>query len=153
MARNCPKRYFVKLTADRQKRFMRSKTKILVVEDDTPLAMLMVNILCRAGCEVQVASNGRKGMELAQEQKFDLIALDVFLPDINAFDICIEVKQRHISRQTPVVFISARASEEDVKRSVEVGAVDYIRKPFEPTDFIYRIISHAKIKQPEGVAT
>jgi DNA-binding response OmpR family regulator len=145
-------RNFNKLTAGRQKRFMRSKTRILVVEDDTPLAMLMVNMLCRVGCDVLVASNGRKGMELAQEQEFDLIALDVYLPDLNAFDICTEVKQRHISRRTPVVFISAQASKEDVRRSVEVGAVDYIQKPFEPADFIYRIISHARIKRLEAAA-
>jgi DNA-binding response OmpR family regulator len=125
---------------------MTSKTKILVVEDETPVAMMMVHILTRAGCDVQAAHTGRKGMELALETKFDLITLDVDLPDINGFDVCSELKLRHISRNTPIVFISARPFEENKERSLEVGAADYITKPFEADDFIFRIISLAKIK-------
>ncbi len=120
------------------------RVRILVVEDDTPLAMMMVHVLSRAGCDVLVAHTGEKGMELAQENKFDLITLDVDLPDINGFEICSQLKQRHHSRHTPIVFISGRPHEEDVRLAHKLGAVDFIVKPFEVTDFIFRIISHAK---------
>jgi len=120
------------------------RARILVVEDDTPLAMMMVHVLSRAGCDVLVAHTGEKGMELAQENKFDLITLDVDLPDINGFEICSQLKQRHHSRHTPIVFISGRPHEEDVQRGLELGAVDYITKPFDAMDFTSRLLSHIK---------
>jgi len=124
---------------------MTDKVKILIIEDDTPVAVMMVHVLARAGCDVLVANTGRKGMELAQENKFDLIVLDVDLPDISGFEICRELKQSHYSRHTPVVFVSGRPREQDIQSALELGAVDYIIVPFEETDFIFRIISHVKL--------
>jgi OmpR-family two-component system manganese-sensing response regulator len=122
---------------------MIAKLKILIVEDDVSLAMMMVHVLSRAGCDVQVASTGEKGLELSTESKFDLITLDIDLPGISGLEICRELKQRHISHQTPVVFITGRPSEQDVKRGLELGAVDYIPKPF-GVEFAPRLISHIK---------
>ena len=123
---------------------MTDKTKVLIVEDDTPLAMFMVNVLSRAGCEVQVAHTGKKGIELGQEKKFDLIALDIDLPDLCGLAVCRELKQRHIARHTPIVFVSAQSDEEYRQRGRDAGAVDYITKPFDATDFISRIVAHVK---------
>jgi len=91
--------------------------KILIVEDDTPLAMMMASLLTRAGCDVQGAHTGEKAMRLAQESKFDLITLDIDLPDMSGFEICRELKQRHLSRHTPIVLISGRLCEEDRQRA------------------------------------
>lgn len=85
---------------------MSRKPKILVVEDETPVSMMMVFLLTRAGYETQVASTGKEAMQKTQESDFDLITLDVDLPDISGFEICNELKQRHASRHTPMVFIS-----------------------------------------------
>ena len=121
---------------------MKNKPKILIVEDETAVAMMMVFLLERAGCKTEVATTGKRGMALAQENKFDLITLDVDLPDINGFEICSELKQRHYSRHTPVVFVSGRPCEQDVQHGLELGAVDYIAKPFGASDFISRILAH-----------
>ena len=120
------------------------KAKILIVEDELPVALFMVALLTHAGCEVEVAPTGKKGMELAQENRFDLITLDVDLPDANGFEICRELKQRHISRHTPIVFISGRVCEGDQQRGRDVGAADYIIKPFAALDFARRLLSHIK---------
>ena len=120
---------------------MTGKAKILIIEDDTPVAMMMVNVLSRAGCDVQVANTGQKGMELARENKFDLITLDVDLPDISGFEICSELKQRHLSYHTPIVFVSGRPCENDRQRGLDLGAVDYITKPFDARDFVSRLLS------------
>jgi DNA-binding response OmpR family regulator len=117
------------------------KAKILIIEDDTPVAMMMVNVLSRAGCDVRVANTGQKGMELARENKFDLITLDVDLPDISGFEICSELKQRHLSYHTPIVFVSGRPCENDRQRGLDLGAVDYITKPFDARDFVSRLLS------------
>jgi DNA-binding response OmpR family regulator len=126
---------------------MKGKTRILVVEDDTPLAMLMVHVLCRAGCDVEVAQTGQKGMELAREKKFDLIIVDL---DLTGFEICHEIKQRHTSCRTPIIFISVHPGEEDRRRAVELGAVDYVVKQFEAQGFINRIL--ACLKGPQRSA-
>jgi DNA-binding response OmpR family regulator len=120
---------------------MSFKAKILIIEDDTPVAMMMVNVLSRAGCDVRVANTGQKGMELARENKFDLITLDVDLPDISGFEICSELKQRHLSYHTPIVFVSGRPCENDRQRGLDLGAVDYITKPFDARDFVSRLLS------------
>jgi two-component system sensor histidine kinase ChiS len=126
------------------------KAKILIVEDDTPVAMMMVHMLSRAGCDVLVVPTGKRGMELAQENKFDLIVLDVDLPDISGFEICSELKQRHLTRHIPIVFISKWFREKDRQRSLELGAVDYITKPFDVADFVSRILAHSKPPRTES---
>ena len=126
--------------------FMKDKTKILIVEDETPVAMMMVHLLMRIGCDVQTAGNAERAMQLAQDGDFDLITLDIDLPGTSGFEICRSLKKLHRSRKTPVVFISARQSKEDQQRAFDLGAVDYVIKPFEATDFIFRIKSHAKAK-------
>jgi DNA-binding response OmpR family regulator len=130
--------------SEKWQRFMTDKAKILIVEDDTPLAMMMVHVLMRAGCDVLVANTGKRGMELAQQNKFDLITLDVDLPDISGFEICRELKQRHLSCHTPIVFISGRPCEENRQHGLELGAVDYIAKPFDALGFASRLLSHVK---------
>lgn len=127
---------------------MSFKAKILIIEDDTPVAMMMVHALSCAGCDALVANTGEKGMELARENKFDLITLDVDLPDISGFEICSELKQRHLSCHTPIVFISVRLCEKDRQRAFDLGAVDYITKPFDAMDFVSRILSCVKPEQP-----
>lgn len=118
------------------------KIRILIVEDDTPLAMMMAHVLSRAGCDVQVAHTGKKGLELAKEKKFALITLDIDLPDINGHKVCDDLKQRHLSRLTPIVFVSGQPTEENRQRSLEAGAVDFIAKPFSADEFVQRLLSH-----------
>ena len=132
---------------------MTGKPKILIVEDDTPVAMLMVNLLTHAGCDVMVANTGEKGMELAQENEFDLIALDVNLHDVGGFEICSDLKQRHLTRNTPIVFVSSKPCEEERQRGLELGAADYITKPFDPSDFVQRILANAKSKTNGAIQT
>lgn len=120
------------------------KRKILIVEDEIALACLMIAALTRAGCDVEAACTGKKAMKIAAENRFDLITLDIKLPDVSGFELCSELKQRHISRNTPIIFVSGSHSPEDMAEGRKLGAVDYIAKPFEITDFVYRIVRHAK---------
>jgi len=122
--------------------------KILVVDDETPVAMMIVFLLTRAGFDVTVAHDGRKALELATEYKFDLITLDIDLPIFSGFEICGELKQRHACRHTPIVFVTGRVSEEDRQRARQVGAADYFSKPFEPSVFVSRLISLVKKGAP-----
>ncbi len=123
---------------------MIAKLKILIVEDDAVLAKMAKELLAEAGCETSIVHTGRAGIELASEKKFDLFALDIGLPDMTGFDLCRDLKQRHLSHRTPVVFISGQPSDEHKQRGLELGAADFISKPFDVAKFVPRLLSHVK---------
>lgn len=120
------------------------KPRILVIEDQTDVRNLLVLALTRAGCEVAAAQTAMEGLRLAETGKFDLITSDVDLPDMNGFEVCTRLKNDAELRDTPVVLVTGRFSEEDVRRGREVGAADYITKPFDLLSFLSRLLSHIK---------
>ena len=119
---------------------MTDQPKILIVEDETSLAMMMVFLLTRAGCNVQAAWNVEKAMQLAEINEFDLITLDITLPAISGFEIYERLKRFSHLKETPVVFVSGCATIENQQRAFELGAADFIEKPFEARDFTSRIL-------------
>jgi len=124
--------------------FMSDKAKILVVDDQMAVALMMVFILTRAGCEAQSALDVKKALRLAQTEDFDLITLDVDIPGLNGFELFQRLKQIPHAKDTPIVFVSGAATIENQQRALELGAVDFIEKPFNTEDFLSRIISHVK---------
>jgi len=123
---------------------MAGKAKILIVEDEAPVAMIMRFLLGLAGCEAEIASTRARAMQMAQTGSFDLITLDVNMPDVNGFELCSELKQDPHLREIPVIFVSGRCCIEDQQRGLDAGAVDYITKPFETFEFAPRLLSHLK---------
>jgi putative two-component system response regulator len=123
-----------------------AKPRILIVEDDMPVAMMMLFLLTRADCEATVVTTGKRAMQMAEAGNFDLITLDVDLPDGNGFKLCSRLKEHPRLRDTPVVFISGRSCLEDQQHGLDVGAADYITKPFEAFEFAPRLLSHIETK-------
>jgi putative two-component system response regulator len=120
------------------------KIRILIVEDDMPVAMMMVFLLARADCESEMATTGANAMQKAQDGNFDLITLDVDLPDASGFSLCSRLKENPRLRDTPIIFVSARSCLEDQQHGLDVGAADYMTKPFETFEFAPRLFSHIK---------
>jgi DNA-binding response OmpR family regulator len=129
---------------------MTGKGKILVIEDDPGVMMLMVSRLTQAGCDVEAAWDAQTGMEKALADDFDLITLDVNLLGISDFEICRRLRENPFF-QTPIVFISNRSSKHYVQNGLELGAVDYIIKPFDAQDFVSRILSHVSDNDDSGL--
>ena len=129
---------------------MAEKIKLLIVEDDTPVALMIVFLLTRAGCETEVATTGKKAIQMAEAGDFDLITLDVDLPDGNGFNLCSRLKENSRLCDTPIVFVTGRSCLEDQQHGLDVGAADYITKPFAAMDFSSRILSHIKAAQTEN---
>lgn len=121
-----------------------TKPKILVVEDQPDVLATMLYLLKRAGCEPAGAKTGAEAMRLAQAGKFDLITLDIDLPDTNGLELCRRLKQDLHLRHIPVIFVSGRLCEGNRQRCFELGAADYIVKPFDAFVFVARIFSHLK---------
>jgi DNA-binding response OmpR family regulator len=122
------------------------KIKILVVEDEPTIGMMMACLLTDAGCRVEVVRDSETALRLARDGKFDLIAIDLVLPGISAFEFCGRLKQNVRLRDLPFLFVAGSADEEDRRRAFALGAVDYIIKPFYLADFVSRVLSHTGIK-------
>lgn len=108
---------------------MKGRASVLVVDGETPSAMHMVHVLSSAGFDVHAAANGRKGLELASDRRFDLILLSTELPDTDGLDLCRELKQRHICQCTPILLIAASPDAESRRRGLEAGAAVVTARP------------------------
>lgn len=113
-------------------------TKILLVEDDSQIAAYLGELLRAEGFDTQIAGSKKEAGECLLAQDFDLVLLDVSLPDGNGFSICAEVKREY---EIPVVFLTASGDEYSVVAGLDMGADDYIAKPFRSRELISRIRS------------
>lgn len=113
-------------------------TKILLVEDDGQIAAYLGELLRAEGFDTQIASSKKEAGECLLAQAFDLVLLDVSLPDGNGFSICAEIKREY---EIPVIFLTASGDEYSVVAGLDMGADDYIAKPFRPRELISRIRS------------
>ncbi len=100
-------------------------------------------LLARAGIETEAATTGRKALQMAADGHFDLITLEVDLPDVSGYEVCRLLRENPFF-QTPIVFVSGRPLEQDIRRGFELGAVDYIAKPFETFEFAPRLLFHVR---------
>jgi two-component system, OmpR family, phosphate regulon response regulator PhoB len=115
--------------------------RVLIVDDDPDILRLVSYNLTHAGYEVQTASTGRKALELVQKQPPDLIVLDLMLPELDGTEVCRTLRQQIPSRRIPILMLTAKAEEIDRVVGFELGADDYVSKPFSPRELVLRIKS------------
>ncbi len=113
--------------------------KILIIEDEISIAELEKDYLELSNFEVEIEENGRKGLERALEEDFDLFILDLMLPDMDGFDICREIRDK---KNVPILMVSAKKDDIDKIRGLGLGADDYITKPFSPSELVARVKAH-----------
>ena len=113
------------------------KIKVLLVEDEETLAMIIKDTLDEKGFEVTLASNGEEGIFKYKETEPDIIVSDIMMPDMDGFSMVKQIRQTDYS--TPVLFLSARSSANDVVEGFETGGNDYLKKPFGMAELIIRI--------------
>ena len=111
--------------------------KILIVEDEKNIVDILSFNLGREGYETVAAYDGEQGLKLALEKDPDLILLDVMLPKMNGFDVCKAVREKNTS--TPIIMLTAREGESDKVFGLELGADDYITKPFSMRELLARV--------------
>ena len=114
-------------------------SKILIVEDEEAIADLEKDYLELSGFEVEIENNGRSGLEKAILGEYDLIILDLMLPDVDGFEICKEVREK---KNTPIIMVSAKKDDIDKIRGLGLGADDYMTKPFSPSELVARVKAH-----------
>ena len=126
-----------------------TKSTILVVEDDTDILRLVAHNLKVAGFDVLTARDGYEALSLAKNHLPDLTILDLMLPGLDGFEVCKELKRSPVTRKIPVVMLTARGEEVDRIVGLELGADDYVVKPFSPRELILRVRAILRRFTPE----
>ncbi len=118
---------------------MADKKKVLIAEDEPDIRALVVYSLQYAGYTVIEAPNGIEAIALAEKEQPDLILLDVRMPTMSGYEACAVLRAQESTREIPVVFLSARGQETEIKHGLELGAEEYILKPFGPDELNQRV--------------
>ena len=115
------------------------KPLVLVADDDADILALVTFRLERGGYEVVAANDGEEALRLALERAPDLAVLDVMMPKLDGYEVTTRLRQNERTRRMPVILLTARVQEADIARGFEVGADDYVKKPFSPQELGARV--------------
>ena len=128
----------------------RAPARVLVVEDDPTVAEVVRRYLERDGFDVEAVGDGREALNRADERAPDLVVLDIMLPGLDGLEVCRELRSR---TPVPVIMLTARGTEEDRVVGLELGADDYVAKPFSPRELAARVkavLRRAQTPLPDG---
>jgi len=114
-------------------------SKILVVDDETYIVELVKFNLEKEGFQVVVAYDGQNALDMVERESPDLIILDIMLPNMDGFEVCQELKKDSRFKLIPIIMLTARGEEIDTVLGLELGADDYIKKPFSPRELLARV--------------
>lgn len=112
---------------------------ILAVDDEPALTELVAYHLGRAGHQVTIAANGWEALDAIKRQRPDVILLDLMLPDLDGFGVCEILRRDPLTATIPIIIVSAWASHDSRHLGLELGALDYITKPFSPQELVARV--------------
>jgi DNA-binding response OmpR family regulator len=114
-------------------------TRVLVVEDDPDIAQLVVHFLGKAGYAAETVSSGRDALAIMNSRPPDLLVLDLMLPQVDGLEICRIARANDATAAIPIIMLTARAEESDRIVGLELGADDYLAKPFSPNELVARV--------------
>ena len=114
-------------------------SKILIVEDELSIAELEKDYLELSSFDVDIETDGKSGLERALSEEYDMIILDLMLPEINGFEICKKIREE---KDIPILMVSAKKEDVDKIHGFGLGADDYITKPFSPSELVARVKAH-----------
>ncbi len=120
-------------------------SRILIVEDAPENILALSSILKEHGYQVSVATNGRQALEVLDRIRPDLILLDVMMPEMDGFETCERIKASTKWREIPLIFLTSKSETTDIVRGFELGAVDYVAKPFNAHELLARVRTHLEI--------
>jgi len=119
--------------------------KILIVDDEPVNRQVLVNHLREEKYNLKLASSGREALDLIEKEQFDLILLDIMMPGMSGYEVCLKIRNTHTLNELPVIFITAKDQIKDLVEGLSYGGNDYITKPFSKQEFLARIKTHLKL--------
>ncbi len=125
----------------------KNKAKILLIDDNPKNLQIAMNILNKEGYQLIYAKDGNRGLDLALSDDFDLILLDVLMPDIDGYTLCSQLKENPKTKDIPIIFLTIKDEESDIVKGFECGGVDYVTKPFQVAVLLKRVETHLILAQ------
>ncbi len=125
-------------------------TKILIIEDNIDIRENVVEILGLSGYRAYAAENGKVGVELARKHKPDLILSDIMMPEMDGYGVLEELQKHEATRMIPFIFITAKSERPDIRRGMDMGADDYLTKPFDDTELLNAIETRLRKKESQS---
>ena len=120
--------------------------RILIVDDILKNIQILGTTLRKEEYQINVAQNGLQALEVTEKVTPDLILLDVMMPELDGFETCERLKANPETRDIPIIFLTAKTATEDIVRGFELGAVDYVTKPFNTSELLSRVNTHLQLK-------
>jgi adenylate cyclase len=117
-------------------------SRILIIDDAPANIQTLSTILKERGYNINIATNGRQGLEVLERIQPDLILLDIMMPEMDGFETCRRIKASTAWREIPIIFLTAKTDTADIVRGFELGAVDYVAKPFNAHELLARVNTH-----------
>lgn len=122
---------------------------ILIVDDVPKNIQLVAKFLTREGYMLYFAQSGETALKQVETRNFDLILLDVMMPGMDGFEVCRRIKEMENSKDIPVIFLTAKTDDDAIGKGFQLGGVDYLTKPFNPTELTARVKTHLNLRQRE----
>ena len=127
------------------------KKKLLLVEDEDRLAMVLKTFFEKENFDVEIVSDGEDALFQAESLKPDIVLLDWMLPNMSGLEICRQIRSTKDLKKTPIIFLTAKGEEEDKLRGLDTGADDYVTKPFSQMELLARINSLLRRSNPSNL--
>ena len=124
---------------------------ILIVDDVSDNIKVAMNILKESNYNFSFALNGKQALEIVKSKNFDLVLLDIMMPDLNGFDVIKVLKESQLTKGIPIIFLTAKTDIDSITEGFRLGAVDYISKPFHPSELISRVSTHLELYRAKKV--
>ena len=119
---------------------------VLIVDDVPKNIQVLGSILRDQGYQLSFAMDGKRALDLTSKGKYDLILLDIMMPEMDGYDVCTMLKQDPLTRDIPVIFLTAKTEVDSIVKGFKLGAVDYITKPFYSEELLSRVQTHLELK-------
>lgn len=127
--------------------------RVLVVDDELPNRLYLRKLLEARGCEVYDTESGRSALSIATKKALDLVLVDVMMPEMDGFELCGRMRDDPRTASIPVIMVTAKSRIEDIETGFELGAMDYIRKPFNPRELVLRVGNALALKRSNDELT
>ncbi len=133
------------MSEDKVNYFEKSEHEVLIVDDVPENLQVLGNILNENELDVSFASSGQQALAAVAFEPPDIILLDISMPEMDGFEVCQRLKSNPETKKIPVIFLTARTSSESIIKGFELGAVDYVTKPFNASELVSRVFTHLEV--------
>lgn len=120
---------------------------ILIADDTNFMRKVLIKILKKAKYRIAVAKSGKDVLDFVEKRNPDLILLDIIMPEMDGIETCTRLKSKNKTSGIPIIFITAKIEIDDLVEGFEAGAVDYVKKPFNPLELLARVKTHVELKR------